>query len=376
MVTSDCRLPAVGLAGEPHEPALDQQVGARLRLELAPQRARAAGGGGVVGVPAVAAADQARLAARGGAAVAGLELVDERDLHAVARQPPRERGAERPRADDDDRVHDDRGRYRAAGARPGCRHRVAPVRPLRRSPAAARRARGGGSGEGAGRRLDPRQRDRRARGDLPPAPLDAARRRRAVARRHGQPRRRAPRHAPERARRRPQPQLRPPLGRWRARVRHLLPGPERVLGAGVARGAAARAPAAPGGDGLVPPAHAAGEPVRRRRPAGGPRLRAPRRPARAPAPALPRHRHRLAEPHVPRHERVRGRAARRPAERRLGPPPRARRPGGRDPRPPPRPPRARTSSGAASPSAPNAAPRPAPTPSATTARARTASNRR
>ena len=40
------------------------------------------------------------------------------------------------------------------------------------------------------------------------------------------------------------------------------------------------------------------------------------------------------------------------------------------------PPRARTSSGAASPSAPNAAPRPARTPSATTARARTASNRR
>jgi hypothetical protein len=38
----------------------------------------------------VAAADQARLAARRRAAVAGLELVDERDAGAVARQPPRE----------------------------------------------------------------------------------------------------------------------------------------------------------------------------------------------------------------------------------------------------------------------------------------------
>ena len=207
-------------------------------------------------------------------------------------------------------------------------------------------------------------------------PCDAARRRRAVARRHGQPRRRAPRHAAERARRRPQPQLRPPLGRRRARVRHLLPGPERVLGAGVARGAAARAPAASGGDGLVPPAHAAGEPVRRRRPAGGPRLRAPRRPARAAAAALPRHRHRLAEPHVPRHERVRGRAARRAAQRRLRPPPRQGGPGGRAHTPRPLLPRGRTSSGAASPSAPPAAPRPAPTPSATTARAPTASARR
>ena len=90
------RLPAVAAAGEPDEPALDQQVRARLGLELAPQRARAARRGGVAGVPAVAAAVQARLAARGGAAVAGLELVDERHAHALAREPPCERGAEVP----------------------------------------------------------------------------------------------------------------------------------------------------------------------------------------------------------------------------------------------------------------------------------------
>src|SRR3712207_8070887 len=46
-------------------PALDQQLLAALRLELAPERARAPRGGGVVRVGAVAAADQARLAARG-----------------------------------------------------------------------------------------------------------------------------------------------------------------------------------------------------------------------------------------------------------------------------------------------------------------------
>ena len=65
MVRSRRGLPAVGAAGEPHEPALDQEVRARLRLELAPQRAGAARRRRVVGVVAVAAADQARLAARG-----------------------------------------------------------------------------------------------------------------------------------------------------------------------------------------------------------------------------------------------------------------------------------------------------------------------
>ena len=45
---------------------------------------------------------------------------------------------------------------------------------------------------------------------------------------------------------------------------------------------------------------------------------------RAHAAELPRHRHELAEPHVPRHELLRGRAARRPAQRRLLAPPRPR----------------------------------------------------
>ena len=50
-------------------------------------------------------------------------------------------------------------------------------------------------------------------------------RRAAPARSHGEPGRRRPRHAPERARRRPQPQLPVPLARRRAAVRHLPPGP-------------------------------------------------------------------------------------------------------------------------------------------------------
>ena len=63
--------------------ALDQQLLAGLGLELAPERAGAARGRRVAGVGTVAAADQPRLAARGRARVAGLELVDERDLRAA-----------------------------------------------------------------------------------------------------------------------------------------------------------------------------------------------------------------------------------------------------------------------------------------------------
>ena len=124
------------------------------------------------------------------------------------------------------------------------------------------------------------------------------------------------RHAPERPRGRPQPQLRPPLARRRAAVRHLLPGPARVLRAGVAGGAAARAADPARGHRLLPPAPAAREPVRRRRRADRARLRAPRRAARAHPAELPRHRDELAEPPLPGHERVRGRAAGRAARRR------------------------------------------------------------
>ena len=116
----------------------------------------------------------------------------------------------------------------------------------------------------------------------------------------------------------------PPLARRRASVRHLLPRPARVLRARVAGGAAAR-PADPArGHRLLPPAHAAGEPLVRRRSGGRARLRAPRRPPGAHAAELPRHRHELAEPHVPGHERVRGRAAGRAALAGVGAPPRRR----------------------------------------------------
>ena len=168
------RLPAVAAAREPREPALDQEVRAGLGLELAPQRAGAARRRGVARVRAVAAADQARLAAGGRAAVAGLELVDERHAHALAREPPRQRGAERPCPDDHHGVHA-AGRYRAARARPARRGRPA-VRPLRRAPPADRDARRRGAGQGARRRLDPRQRDGRPRGAAA-APARAAARR-------------------------------------------------------------------------------------------------------------------------------------------------------------------------------------------------------
>jgi hypothetical protein len=66
----------------PRDAALDEQVLARLVLELAPERTRAARHPGVLGVGAVRAGQEPGLAARGGAPVAGLELVDER--HALA----------------------------------------------------------------------------------------------------------------------------------------------------------------------------------------------------------------------------------------------------------------------------------------------------
>ena len=57
------RLPAVVAVREPGDPALVHQARARLALELAPERPRAAGHRGVVGVGAVRGADQPRLAA-------------------------------------------------------------------------------------------------------------------------------------------------------------------------------------------------------------------------------------------------------------------------------------------------------------------------
>ena len=82
------RLPAVGALGEPRHAALDQQVLAALGLQLAPQLPRSARGTGVVGLGAVRAPVQPRLAARAGARVARLELVDERDLVPRAGERP------------------------------------------------------------------------------------------------------------------------------------------------------------------------------------------------------------------------------------------------------------------------------------------------
>ena len=181
-----------------------------------------------------------------------------------------------------------------------------------------------GAGARARRRLDPRRRGGRPSGDRAPAPGRRARRRGAVARAHGEPRRRGARHPPERARRRPQPQLPAPLARRRAPIRHLLPRPVALVGARDRRRARAGAPRAPRHHGLLPPAHAPGEPLAGGRPRARARLRSPRRAAGAHAARLPRHRDELAEPRAQRHERVRGRAPGRLAARGLGAPSRGR----------------------------------------------------
>ena len=230
------RLPAVAAAGEPHEPALDQQVGPRLGLELAPQRARAAGGRGVAGVGAVAAADQARLAAprwRGGRPARTGRRGSRARPRVRATMPARRRRSPRRRSP---RSPCGGGRYRAAGARPARRRRVAPVRPLRGGPAAARDAGRRGPGQGARRRVDPRQRDGgravvarlRRRGHRPGWSCGWW----TPSTRTG-----CGGHAPQRARGRSQPQLRAPLARGGRPVRHVLPGAAGVLRAGVAGGA-------------------------------------------------------------------------------------------------------------------------------------------
>ena len=218
------RLPAVAAAGEPHQPALDQEVRARLRLELAPERARAPGRRGVAGVLAVAAADQPRLAAGRGAPVARLELVDERDAHALAREPPRERRAKRPCPDDHHGVH-----ATADATVPRVHALLAAAALLFGHSAEDRPLTATRVGEGpvkvlvvgsihgnetAGRAVVRRLRHATA------GPRGAA-----VAGRLRQPRRRPQRHAPQRARRRPQPQLRPPLAGRGPPVRHVLPRP-------------------------------------------------------------------------------------------------------------------------------------------------------
>ena len=99
-------LPAVGPPGEPD----DARRGDQARVELAPEVERPSRQRRVEGVVAVRRADEARLAARPGPGVAGGDGLDERDVPARHRAAPRQRGAEDPRPDDDDRPAHGAGR--------------------------------------------------------------------------------------------------------------------------------------------------------------------------------------------------------------------------------------------------------------------------
>ena len=203
---SDSRLPAVLAVREPAHPALRQQLRAGLGLELAPQRPRPPRHRRVVGVGAVRAADQPRLAAGRRPRVAGLELVDEHDLVAAPRQPPRQRRPERPRPDDHDALHASR-RYNpsvlvaAALATLVLGHSVQgrEIRATRvgeeDAPVNVLVVGDVHGNEPAGEAIVAALRKR------------ARRRRRVLARADRQPGRPRDGHAPERARRGPQPQL-------------------------------------------------------------------------------------------------------------------------------------------------------------------------
>ena len=92
-------LPAVGAPCQPDDAGRRDEP----RVELAPERERPPRERGVEGVVAVRGADEARLAARPGPRVPGCHGLDERDVPARHGAAPRQRGAEDPRPDDDDR---------------------------------------------------------------------------------------------------------------------------------------------------------------------------------------------------------------------------------------------------------------------------------
>ena len=197
---------------------------AGLGLELAPQRARSPRHRGVVGVRAVAAADQPRLAAGRRADVARLELIDQHDLVPAPGEPPRQRCAERPGTHDHDALH----------ARDGTKNGHARVAALASTLVIGHSVRGARDPRDAGGR---RQAPVKVlvvgdvHGNEPAGEAIVAALRQRVAStastfwlvRTGQPRRPRGAHAPERARRRPQPQLPVPLGE--GRDGHLLPRP-------------------------------------------------------------------------------------------------------------------------------------------------------
>ena len=256
-------------------------------------------------------AQQPRLAARGRAPVARLELVDQRDLAARAGEQPGERRAERAGADDDGVGHAPDatvGRAVIAADLPpridaGDSVRGAPIVAVRTgAPNAPVRVLVTGSIHG-NETAGPRG-DRAAAADRP------AGRRAGVDRAQRQPRR------GEGAARARTPAASTSTATSRAAgaaaggaFDTYFPG--REAGSEPETKALMRLVAADPARDLdpLPPAHAAGEPRPGRRPRDRPPLRAPRRPPRHDAAELPRDRHRLAEPRVPRHERVRGRAA-------------------------------------------------------------------
>ena len=104
-------------AEEPGDAARDEELGAGVPLELAPELERPPRRARVPGVAAVRGADQPRLAAGGGADVAGRVLLDEGDLPAAGDEPQGERAAEDAGADDD--------RARQAAPAPPARLRAA-----------------------------------------------------------------------------------------------------------------------------------------------------------------------------------------------------------------------------------------------------------
>ena len=118
-VRSDSASPAVLAVREPREAALDEQLLARLLLELAPERPGATGHRRVVDVGAVGAAVKPCLAAGAGARVTGLELIDERHPLARPREPPCQGDAERPRSHDHNVDETDDRRRSVPVRRPG-----------------------------------------------------------------------------------------------------------------------------------------------------------------------------------------------------------------------------------------------------------------
>src|SRR5207247_7448350 len=142
----------------------------------------------------------------------------------------------------------------------------------------------------------------------------------SLARAGPEPGRRCPRHAPERARRRSQPQLPGDVAADWPAVERLLLRLAAVLGAGGPGRPRPDPPHPPAVHDLVPPAPRRRVGLRREHPCW-PGLRAPRRHAPAPPALARRDRRELAEPPRPRRRELHRRATGGPARRERDPPP-------------------------------------------------------